>query len=377
MPKISFFLRSNGANIKNKTIYCRVTFNATKTEFSLGEKIDPDHWNQKLHIVVKNPELKKFIQLKTESISYKLKSIALVNERLNAVELVQHCFETKKEPFLVELIEKYIESFASKLSAATIKNHKIKLNNLLLFQVHTKKRFTISSFGLSDAQKFIQWFSITKSTDNVTSANRNVSFYSLVLKHYRKKGEIPAVELISFVGTKDKINSPLFLTESELMKIEKKQFNSLLITKVKDLFLFQCYTGLSYADIWNGWKIEVRKGFKIIVGTRAKNGQNYFVPVNEKVEEILNRYNTQLPELSNQVYNRVLKELVAFCNIDKQITTHTARKTFCTQMDSEGWTRESVSKMLGHGSIRTTELYYLGDSSARIETELENRKRSA
>ena len=75
----------------------------------------------------------------------------------------------------------------------------------------------------------------------------------------------------------------------------------------------------------------------------------------------------------NAVYNRILKEIAAVLNIDKKLTTHTGRNTFATVQDSKGWRRESIALMLGHKSIKRTEIYYVGNSFARIENEFRGR----
>lgn len=95
---------------------------------------------------------------------------------------------------------------------------------------------------------------------------------------------------------------------------------------------------------------------------------------NELPMTILEKYSFQLPKYENAVYNRMLKELAAICGIDKRITTHTGRKTFATLMDGNGWTRETISLMLGHSKTQTTEMYYIGKGSTRLINELKKRR---
>jgi len=193
----------------------------------------------------------------------------------------------------------------------------------------------------------------------------------------QKQGVIKTSELIAYQGERDKIKQPIFLTMQDLEKLKCFSFNNLYLERIRDLFLFQCFTGLSYGDLWNDWEVKDTENGNVLVGVRSKNAQSFFIPVQNIVLEILKKYSNDLPKYANAVYNRILKEIVALCGIEKRITTHTARKTFATLSDADGWSRETVSKMLGHKSFKTTEMYYLGESTARIENEMAKRKKGA
>ena len=374
MPKITFFLRSNNDKIKSHVLYCRVWFNGTKTEFSLKEKLKPCEWSQENQCFKGSKAQTKYIELLLENVKFKLKSIALIQERLSAKKLVEALTpKTETFPLLSSIVEKYILAVEKKCSPGTLRNHNVKLANLLSYQEHTKTKFTTESFSLVDAEKFKEWFQSSRRTANVDTANRNVLLYRMACILAQKRGEIKTFPLAHFRGEKDAIKKPVFLTVDELKKIEGKELHSKMMLQIRDVFLFQCYTGLAYADIWSNWEIKETESGKILIGTRNKNQQSFFVPIETKVIDLLEKYAYKLPTYSNEVFNRILKELAAVCDIDKRITTHTSRKTFATLKDSEGWTRETVSKMLGHRSTKTTEIYYLGESHSRTETEMKKR----
>lgn len=374
MPKITFFLRSNNDKIQSHVLYCRVWFNGTKTEFSLKEKLKPCEWSQENQCFKGSKAQTKYIELLLENVKYKLKAIALIQEQLSAKELVNALTpKQEKFPLLSSIVEKYILAVEKKCSPGTLRNHNVKLANLISYQEHTKTKFTTESFSLVDAEKFKEWFQSSRRTENVDTANRNVLLFRSACVLAQKRGEIKTFPLIHFRGEKDPIKKPVFLTADELKKIEGKELHSKMLLQIRDVFLFQCYTGLAYADIWSNWQIKETESGNILIGTRNKNQQAFFVPIEAKVIDLLEKYAYKLPTYSNEVFNRVLKELAAVCDIDKRITTHTSRKTFATLRDSDGWTRETVSQMLGHRSIKTTEIYYLGESSSRIETEMKKR----
>lgn len=383
MPKISFFLRSSSC-LEQATVFCRVTFNGTKNEFSIKEKVFKNAWCVTTQRLTTATPQKKYLDHLQETILYKLKTFAISNENATAQELINLIQPKKNSTVLLsEICENYVSYLEAKkdsdgnpeFSEGTIKNHTIKINNLLKFEAIQKRKYYPEDFTMKLAYVFIEWFQATNQTTKVTTANRNVLFYKKALKWHRKTGNKSESDLFHFEGEKDRIKPPVFLTISELKQIEETTFVSTMLNQIKDLFIFQCYTGLSYCDIWGNWQLKREDYGTILTGTRGKNSQMFFLPVEyEQVSEIINKYNGQLPEYCNATYNRLLKEISALCNITKRITTHTGRKTFATLMDANGWTRETIAKMLGHKSIRTTELYYLGESFARLENEFKQRK---
>lgn len=151
-----------------------------------------------------------------------------------------------------------------------------------------------------------------------------------------------------------------FLTKEELVKLETKQIDDMCLNRVRDLFLFCCYTGLAYADlaIFNFKDAIMTDGMYRIRDERIKTGTPYNISLMDKVMNILKKYEFKLPVISNQKYNSYLKILGAFCEIKKKLTSHVARHTFATTVALANGVRiEVISKMLGHTNIQTTQLY--------------------
>ena len=161
-----------------------------------------------------------------------------------------------------------------------------------------------------------------------------------------------------------------FLTQRELKKLRKKKIEIKRLAIVRDIFLFACYTGLSYADISKLAKQHVRTGNdgkKWIIIDRTKNGSRCRVPLLPVAKKILKRYknyptNTSkgllLPVNSNQKMNAYLKEIADICGIKKNLSMHVARHTFATTITlTNGVPIETVSKILGHSSLKTTQIY--------------------
>jgi site-specific recombinase XerD len=156
-----------------------------------------------------------------------------------------------------------------------------------------------------------------------------------------------------------------FLIETEIKKLMNKKFESKRLEEVRDVFLFQIFTGLAYIDAANLTEeniIEDGFGQKWIQLTRQKSSVQANIPLLDVPLSILKKYEglekgKLLPIHTNQKMNEYLKEIAALCGIKKKLTTHTGRHSFGTIMLTKGVSIESVSKMLGHTNITTTQIY--------------------
>ncbi len=165
-------------------------------------------------------------------------------------------------------------------------------------------------------------------------------------------------------------NDREFLTQEDVDKIESKEFNLFRLDWAKDLFIFSCYTGLAYCDAMNLRPQNISLGIDgeyWIMTSRKKTSQAVRVPLLPVASKLIQKYKghpralasgTVFPCLSNQKLNSYLKEIADLCGIEKKLTFHLARHTFATTITlTNGVPIETVSKMLGHSSIRTTQIY--------------------
>ena len=170
--------------------------------------------------------------------------------------------------------------------------------------------------------------------------------------------------------SKAKAGERVFLTKDELEKMRTKEIAIGRIAQVRDIFLFCCYTGLAYIDIKKLKRSEIGVGVdgeSWIFTTRQKTDTSSRIPLLAQAQEILNKYKDHpqcdadgalLPVLSNQKMNSYLKEIADTCGISKTLTFHIARHTFATTVTlSNGVPIETVSKMLGHTNLKTTQHY--------------------
>jgi site-specific recombinase XerD len=184
-----------------------------------------------------------------------------------------------------------------------------------------------------------------------------------------------------------------YLTKEEIQMMYEKEFVSDRLNQVRDIFLFSCYTGLAYVDVKQLSKSNINIGIdgdQWIFTHRQKTDTSTRIPLLPLAQELILIYenhpqcvNTDVlfPVLSNQKMNSYLKEIANVCGIDKDLTFHIARHTFATTVTlSNGVPIESVSKMLGHTNIKTTQHYAkildkkVSDDMLALRRKLKNQK---
>lgn len=151
-----------------------------------------------------------------------------------------------------------------------------------------------------------------------------------------------------------------WLTEEEIDKIERVELSSGSLTRVRDLFILTCYSGLAFSDLMDfaPEKLEKDGNNTYLYGRRKKTGQEYIVLVLPKAKEILEKYDYQIPQYSNQQYNHRLKEVSKEAKIDKPLSSHWGRITFGFMALNRGVRIEVVSKAMGHATISETQRTY-------------------
>lgn len=181
------------------------------------------------------------------------------------------------------------------------------------------------------------------------------------------------------------------LTPAELQTISNRDFDNLRLEHVRDIFIFCCYTGLAYADVYKLKRSEIVDGVdreKWLSIKRQKTDTPSRISILPMAQIVLDKYtgfaeciakDRLLPVLSNQKMNSYLKEIGDVCRIKKVITFHLARHSFATTVTlNNGVPIENVSKMLGHRNIKTTQQYAkivdkkVSDDMARLKGILAN-----
>jgi hypothetical protein len=157
-----------------------------------------------------------------------------------------------------------------------------------------------------------------------------------------------------------------YLTQSELETMLDFQFDDKRVEQARDIFIFCAFTGLAYTDAKHLTNKHIQSSFDgslWIRGKREKTGTEYHIPVLNIPKMILEKYKGKtkadlaLPVFNIRIYNVLLKKIAQLCGIEKKVSSHLARHTFATQALTKGVSIESVSKMLGHTNINTTQIY--------------------
>ena len=166
-------------------------------------------------------------------------------------------------------------------------------------------------------------------------------FKNIKVKHHHKKIE--------------------FLTEQELDKLYTTEIENKSLSNVRDAFILQSYCGLAYCDLNNLQNSDIKidgEGNHYITKQRQKTGTEFTTVILPRGVEILKKHDYHLRILTNQKYNEYLKQVAVICGIDKHLTTHIARKTFCCMLLNRGVSINTVAKCAGHSDIKITKSYY-------------------
>lgn len=254
-----------------------------------------------------------------------------------------------------------------KLTRSTLSKYVTTLDYLIQFlkEKHNTSEITLSSLTSGHINKFYD-FLCTKLCNN--SAVQKMKTLKSVLLYCVDEGYI-ATSPFKVKLHIDKLEyHPLSI--DEVNKIIDKNISNERLSKVRDLFVFQCMTGLAYADMAALTKQDIQDG--VIVRRRMKTKVQSIIPILDVTRAILEKYEYKLPVLSNQKYNSYLKELGDICGIEQELHSHLARHTCATILLNKGVALTTVSKVLGHSNSKITESVYAQLQTNTIVAEVSN-----
>ena len=377
---ITFFIRKERIRKDGKVpVYLRITVNKKRAEVSLNRFILPGAWIKKAGrlkgYTQEIKDLNTYFDIVRSKIYQHQKELLEKDELVTAKALKnRYIGKSINDRTLKEIFEMHNKRMAEKLGVeyapATIQRYSTTLMHVKEFLSYTYNISDIKLKALNNSfiLDFEHYFKTVKSCNHNTTIK--------YLKNLRK--------VINFAIKYDYLeNDPFrkfdgkikpvkreFLTQEELETIESKDSKIPRLELVKDVFIFCCYTGLSYIDVANLTNDNIRIGIDkerwiFIERTKTKTKSN--IPLLSKPLEIIEKYkshpvvlneNKLLPVLSNVKLNAYLKEIADLCGIQKNITFHMARHTFATTVTlTNDVPIETVSSMLGHKDLRTTQIY--------------------
>ncbi len=377
---ITFFLKSSVKSTNEKYIYLRITVDGVPKETSTKRKWDVKRWEQKTARATGNKEDAKALNLFLNSLELQISkyrdelsekretvsSVKLINFALGKTAVkstVQQEFQLHNDQMLA-LVEK------KEYAIGTHERYEISKKHVTEFMSYKYgvKDMEFSELNFEFVKDYEFYLKTVKNISNNTALKYITNFKKIVLAAVDKE-IISADPFKRFKSKKIKVpKKPL--TNHELSLLEKHKFSTARLSVVRDVFVFQCYTGLAYIDVFNLKQSDLKVGVdgeKWIMAGRQKTGSPINIPLLPKAVEIIERYknhhlclerNSVLPVSSNQKMNEYLKEIADLCGITSPLNTHKARRTFGSTITlNNNVPIHVVKEMLGHQSVSQTEQY--------------------
>jgi site-specific recombinase XerD len=386
MVKVIFYIKAQKANRKGEApIFARISYKTKETAVSTGKSIALDRWEltAKLRNVLKI-EKEKVIKQALDNFQlavekkfnelYKIDndvSLTLLKKELSGKTTV------KREAItILQVMEKHNEYFKKKVDAgdrspASLQKYERAKDLLKKFmekqyQLSDMDALEINGAFVHNLEQFLTYDSIYKRKKGIK--NNSVVKY---IRSYKTACtycfNLDLLEKNPFKIYRGKLNikDAVFLTQDELNRLESKDLPFERLQRVRDIFLFSCYTGYAPVD---ACKLTPKNLFKgnndelWIMANRTKTAIRENVPVLPPVVKIISAYSgaqeTLIPKISNQKMNAYLKELADLSGINKHLTWYVARHTFATTVTLGNGVRiENVSAMMGHTNIKQTQHY--------------------
>jgi len=376
---ILFWISKNRIRNGKAPIYARVTINGKRIEISTQREVSILEWDARSQTVIgKSQEAKETnnylatVKAKILSCHSKLEARGadvtvetLKNEYIGVVE---------KPRMLMQIIQQHNDDIKTLIGKDYCRATWVKYNTTqkhltdFLKWKYNLSDINIKELGFAFVTDFEFFLKAERSIDTNTNAkyikNLKKITHECVAKDWLSKDPFMAYKV------KVKHTEREFLTELELQAIHEKEFNIERLEHIKDIFLFSCYTGLAYIDVFNLTTNNIALGIdgeKWIFTHRQKTETASRIPLLPPALVILEKYKNHLvtlnsgkllPVPTNQKTNAYLKEIAVCCGITKELTFHVARHTFATTVTlTNGVPIESVSKMLGHKKLQTTQHY--------------------
>ena len=365
-----FYLNKEKGSGPKYPLYVRFTIDRVSTKRSLGYSLNPKEWNEEKEESKLLPVNQKINSIKTKllDIQFELQK----NQRaIDPKELADLVFGTKS-------LDIYLLDFFNEFAHHALETKKINkgTHQQYLTCLTALKGFVLNSTNKTDIDITLPDLSFVESFDAYLH-QKNIGLNTIGNKYHKKlKTVFHSAHLKGIIKTNPyalfKIRfEPThrqYLTDKELIQIMNADLQgNLSLEKVRDMFLFSCYTGLRFSDAMDLeiGQINHNDGNYSIYRPQNKNGQTHSLPIIHEAVEIIEKYDgaerriTQkvFPKISNQKFNVYLKAIANLANIQKELTHHIARHTCATTLLNRGVNLDIVSKFLGHTSTKPTRIY--------------------
>jgi site-specific recombinase XerD len=362
-----------------QTIYMRVIVNGTAKDLTTSRKCDRKAWLTNLDCTTGKGqilnELNEHLQV-LKMRAFEARRVLLeTNKEVTAmaVKLLLTGGE-EKQRMVLEIFEEHNKKMETLVNIdyapGTMERYRTSLAHTKAFILwkYKCKDLPISKLDYEFADQYEYWLKSVQKCSHNTSI-KYVANFKKIVNHCIRCGWLSRDPFLGYKMSKKEVKV-VPLTQEEIALLKSKEFVSERVNQVRDIFLFCCFTGLAYADVFKLKRSEINIGVdggKWIFTSRQKTDSDSHIPLLPQALEIMDKYadhpqcrdfDRMLPVLSNQKMNSYLKEIADICGITKKFTTHIARHTFATTITlGNGVPIETVSKMLGHKNLKTTQHY--------------------
>lgn len=378
---IHFWLQISRAINNKALLYARVTVNQKRVNISLKRKIPLNLWDAKAKKVIGSSREARLINQFLTQVNadlfqcyqdLKSQDILITAKLFKAAYLN----ENNSSKTLQELLEYHRAKIKGTLATGSIRNFGVTENYINRFL--KKKRKTDNIYLKQLDYKFICDFEMFLHL-YYPKGHPKALGQNTVMKHIQRLRKIITLAYHLEWLDKDPFlrwkptyerTERAFLSANELSNLETHPMPLERLERVRDLFVFSCYTGISYSDIMQLTRENIHLGIdrnNWIITKRLKTKTSVKIPLLQKADELIRKYQnhpmtlisgTLFPKITNEKINLYLKEIALICGISKNLTFHMARHTFATTVTlSNGVPIETVSKLLGHTKIATTQIY--------------------
>ncbi|PZU77974.1 MAG: recombinase [Chryseobacterium sp.] len=360
-------------------VYLRITIDGKISEISTKRKVQPSKWSSLAQKVIGiSEDIRSFnYYLKTfEQKVYDTYHLLIRDKETVTSEMLKNKLLSKGEksrmliPIFQEHNNRMEKLIGIEFAKGTLTRYKTCISHVTAF-LKFKYKLTdidIKKIDYAFLNDFEFYLKTEKSCNN-NSAVKYLKNFGKIIRICLANGWIEKDPYLNYHSKFDEVTR-MFLNEEEIDIVFKKDFRNERLSLVRDIFLFSCFTGLAYIDTQKLTHQNITTGLdgsQWIYTKRQKTKTTSNIPILKQAEQIIKKYenhpaclytNRLLPVLSNQKMNAYLKEIADLCGLNKELTYHVARHTFATTVTlSNGVSIESVSKMLGHKSIKTTQHY--------------------
>ncbi len=376
--RILFWLYRSKKNSQDEVpIYLRITYNQERKNISTGFYINAARWDKSKSMVKGTKDdamqINSYIT-QTKATLMESFNKMLKDRDINLDILVDHFFgRDVNNMSLLEMVKYHNSDFKVRIGTdytfSTFEKYDILHRKLCAFIPYKYNKTDIRLKDISN--KFLADF-------DFYLKNHDKNQHNTATKYLKNLKKIVSMAIVNgwlddnpFKGYKAtyKDVDRVYLTQTELDKIESKVFKLNRLELVRDMFLFQCYTGLAYSDMAKLTAGHISPGIdgnKWIITRRKKTDVRAAIPLLPKAEELLAKYDNGSNDINRalfpfyviQKFNSYLHEIADLCGISKNLTSHVGRRTFATTIAlGNGIGLETISKILGHTSTKITSIY--------------------